>query len=231
MSKHTISGGADFLEALMVTGLIAYFLKFGLQTAVQILGVPPNDDFNQCKNPIDARWSFLLVPITSLSWAISFNPRYKDITLMTYHGMLSYIVYWAVEQATANAGLATFVAALTVSASAGFVSRFIGRQALGDAMTGLYVLVPGAYLARGMFNSSEDKILDSGLLSNIIIIGVTVGLGGWTGTMLCSPTILGTNNGLLARFTRLRMGERKKRRGLQNGHMSHAHEHKAMLFL
>ncbi len=233
MSKHTISGGADFLEALMVTGFIAYFLKFGLQTAVQILGLPPNDNYNQCQNPIDVRWSFLLVPITSLSWALSFNPRYKDIALMTYHGILSYIVYWAVEQATSNSGLATFIAALTVSASAGFVSRFIGRQALGDAMTGLYVLVPGAYLARGMFNSSEEGIiLDSGLLSNIIVIGVTVGLGGWTGTMLCSPTILGTNNGLLARFTRLRMGERKKRRGLQNDkHMAHVHEHKAMLFL
>eukprot|EP00557_Chaetoceros_sp_GSL56_P011808 CAMPEP_0176482650 /NCGR_PEP_ID=MMETSP0200_2-20121128/3491_1 /TAXON_ID=947934 /ORGANISM="Chaetoceros sp., Strain GSL56" /LENGTH=684 /DNA_ID=CAMNT_0017878985 /DNA_START=191 /DNA_END=2245 /DNA_ORIENTATION=- len=206
MSKHTISGGADFLESLLFTGLIAYFLKFGLHAAETVMGDREEQDLFQCSQPISQWWYLLLVPITSLSWSVLFTPLYRDLPLMTFHGILSFVVYWAITQIPGKNmdGIAIFVAALTVTASAGFISRFTGRQALGDTVTGLYVLLPGSYLARGLFNTASNKVLDGTLLTSIVVIAVTIGLGGWTGTMLCSPTILGTNNGLLRNFTKIR---------------------------
>eukprot|EP00979_Chaetoceros_neogracilis_P003254 scaffold576_cov146-Chaetoceros_neogracile.AAC.6 len=221
MSKHTVSGGADLLEALLFTGLIAYFLRFGLHASRSMLGASTstiNDPFNECLAPIDKSWYFLLVPLTSLSWAVLFKPNYRDLPLMTMHGILSYVVYWVVSTQTDNSGLATFAASMSVTASAGFLSRFTGRQALGDTITGLYVLLPGSYLAEGLFTSAGGpvtNVLDSGLLANLVTIAVTIGLGGWTGTMLCSPTILGTNNGLLSQFMKRRNGAKRDRSKIQ----------------
>lgn len=130
---------------------------------------------------------------------------------MTMHGILSYVMYWAVNTTTSNSGMATFVAAMSVTASAVFLSRFTGRQALGDTIIGLYVLLPGSYLAEGLFTSAGNNVLDSGLLSNLVTIAVTIGLGGWTSTMLCSPTILGTNKGLLSQFIKRRNGAKRDR--------------------
>jgi len=214
MSKHTISGGADFLEALLFTGLIAYFLKFGLHTAENILGNVDVDLIFQCSAPIDKSWYFLLVPLTSLAWSVLFTPLYEDLPLMTMHGILSYVVYWAISRIPGNnETLGTFIAAMTVTTSAGLVSRFTGRQALGDTVTGLYVLLPGAYLAKGLFfNTADNKIFDGSLLSQIVVMAVMIGLGGWTGTMLCSPTILGTNGGLLSQFTKKRNHDKRSLR-------------------
>lgn len=171
MSKHTISGCADLIEAIIFTGLIAYFLKFGLSFAELLLGeVGIDDKWNTCENPIDKKWHFLLVPITSLSWAILFTPPYQDLPLMTFHGMLGYVVYWAVERSSAKTGLATFVAAACATSAASLVSRFTGRQALGDSITGLYVLLPGSYLARGLFTAAENNVIDGKILTNIVVV-------------------------------------------------------------
>ncbi|KAL7535850.1 hypothetical protein ACHAXR_006768 [Thalassiosira sp. AJA248-18] len=198
MSKHTIAGGADFLEGVLFTGLISYFLKFGMVSAKSILGISEEDmNFNVCSNPINPYFNFLLVPIASLAWSGLFHPHYSDLPLMMSHGILSFTLYWAISTYAGNSALATFLAALATTASAGITSRFTGRQALGDTVTGLYVLLPGAYLVRGLFEAAEDNVVDSALLSNIVVIAVTIGLGGWAGTLLCSPTILGTNKGML----------------------------------
>jgi Uncharacterized conserved protein len=234
MSKHTISGGADFLESLLFTGLIAYFLKFGLHAAETVMGDREEQDLFQCSKPISQWWYLLLVPVTSLSWSVLFTPLYRDLPLMTFHGILSFVVYWAITQIPDENmdGIAIFVAALTVTASAGFISRFTGRQALGDTVTGLYVLLPGSYLARGLFNTASNKVLDGTLLTSIVVIAVTIGLGGWTGTMLCSPTILGTNNGLLKNFAKIRAMDKRSLSILrhQDHRMTDEHGGRAMLF-
>ena len=211
MSKHTISGGADFLESLLFTGLIAYFLKFGLSAAELIMDRKEDAANFVCHEPIDQKWYFLLLPITALSWSVLFTPLYRDLPLMTMHGILSYLVYFGITQIpdTDTEGAAIFVAAATVTFTAGFISRFTGRQALGDTVTGLYVLLPGSYLARGLFSTAENKSLDGNLLMSIVFMAVTIGLGGWTGTMLCSPTILGTNNGLLKNFMNKRLLDKR----------------------
>ena len=239
MSKHTISGGADFLEALLFTGLIAYFLKFGLQTAESILGEQESTDLFMCTEPISEYWFFFLLPLTALSWAVNFTPNPKDLILMVSHGILSYVVYWAITSIPDRKleNVAIFVAAMTVTFSAGFVSRFTGRQALGDTVTGLYVLLPGSYLARGLFQTAGDtNVIDGSLLGSIVVIAVTIGLGGWTGTMLCSPTILGTNGGLLNNFMKKRAIDKRSLSLMKNeeryltsrGHQRR--ENKAMLF-
>lgn len=180
MSKNTIAGGADFLEGILFTGLISYFLKFGQSTAIGILGVDTEGtNYNVCSNPINPYFYFLLVPVASLAWSVLFRPQYSDLPLMASHGILAYVIYWALATYVGNSNVATFIAALATTASAGITSRFTGRQALGDTITGLYVLLPGAYLVNGLFDAAEDNVIDSALLSSIIVIAVTVGLGGW----------------------------------------------------
>jgi uncharacterized membrane protein YjjB (DUF3815 family) len=152
---------------------------------------------------------------------------------MSFHGILSFVVYWAITQIPNKDmdGTAIFVAALTVTASAGFISRFTGRQALGDTVTGLYVLLPGSYLARGLFNTASNKVLDGTLITSIVVIAVTIGIGGWTGTLLCSPTILGTNNGLLRHFTKIRMMDKRSLTVISREHRSNGENGgSAMLF-
>lgn len=41
-----------------------------------------------------------------------------------------------------------------------------------------------------------------GFLETVLFNAATIGLGGWTGTILCSPTILGKTSGLHGRWAR-----------------------------
>jgi uncharacterized membrane protein YjjP (DUF1212 family) len=199
MSRHTVSGGADFIEGFLFTGLIASFLKFGQYIASTIIGggTALNTLSTQCTMPISEYWYFLLLPIAALTWAYLFMPRKIDLIWMAFHGVLSYGVYYGLDKATGQSMLSTFVAALCTTFSAGIVSRFTGRQALGDTVTGLYALVPGAYLTRGLFEAAASNSMSPALLYNIIVNSVIIGLGAWSGTIMCSPTILGTNRGLI----------------------------------
>jgi hypothetical protein len=53
MSRHTVTGGADFFEGVFFTTLIAYFLKFGQFAAINIHGEPVNDAYLTCDQGID----------------------------------------------------------------------------------------------------------------------------------------------------------------------------------
>lgn len=133
------------------------------------------------------------MPIAAFSWSGLFNPSYCDLPFMTVHGTLGYIISWQYFKASPTTSLNNFLAAMCVTFCAGIVSRFTGRQALGNTIAGLYVLLPGAYLVTEVY---KDDI--EGFLSSIILRAVIIGLGAWTGTILCSPTLLGTNRGLLS---------------------------------
>jgi len=63
---------------------------------------------------------------------------------------------------------------------------------VGNTVTGLYTLLPGAYLVSALYIGPS-----SSYVTDILKIAVILGIGGWTGTILCSPTLLGTTRGLL----------------------------------
>jgi uncharacterized membrane protein YjjB (DUF3815 family) len=195
MSKHTVTGGANFLESIFFTGLIAYFLKFGQYVAAEITGDPNSIEFSKCSDGINETWYLLFVPIAALSWSGLFMPNYADLPWMCLHGVLAFFVYWVINQASVDEYLNNFISALTVTASAALFSRFTGRQALGNTIAGLYVLLPGAYMVNSLL--IEDLNQTGNYVQGIIFQAVSIGLGAWTGTLLCSPTILGTNQGLL----------------------------------
>ena len=145
---------------------------------------------------------------------------------MTFHGTLAYTIYWAVAEYVGNSAAANFIAAMATTSSAGITSYFTGRQALGDSITGLYaLLLPGAYLVNRFFDAAKDNVIDSALLGIIIVISVTIGLGGWTGTLLFAPTILGTNRFKLKNSAKTGSRERK---GLSLTESEH--QARAMLF-
>ena len=93
---------------------------------------------------IFCRWYLLFVPIGAFAWSGLFNPNYFDLPIMAAHGVLGYIVSWQFYAAAPSSQLNNFIAAAAVTFSAGIVSRFTGRQALGNTVAGLYVLLPGA---------------------------------------------------------------------------------------
>ena len=74
---------------------------------------------------------------------------------------------------------------MTVTFSAGLMSRLTDRQALGNTIAGLYGLVPGAYLVKKFVDSDTYLYIET-----IIGQSVAIGLGSWLGTVLCSPWCL-----------------------------------------
>lgn len=195
MSKQTISGGADLLEGILFTGLISFFLEFGQYIAASIMGdAGLTADELDCSHEISEWWYLLFVPVAAISWSGLFNPRFEDLPVMGFHGALGFAVSWAISRTSVSAGsLNNFIAALAVSLSAGIISRLSGRQAIGNTVAGIFGLVPGAYLVRGLY-SSESSFLGSTILRCIVI-----GIGAWTGTLFCSPSLLGAPLALLSR--------------------------------
>ena len=68
---------------------------------------------------------------------------------MAAHGVLGYIVSWQFSKTSTgvNTNVCNFLAAMAVTFSAGLLSRFTGRQALGNTVAGIYVLLPGVSAA------------------------------------------------------------------------------------
>ena len=195
MAKHTVAGGADLLEGVLVNGLIASFLKVGLKGAEGLIDKQDEQVILQCTTGIDKAWYFLFVPVAALSWSGLFDPNYVDLPWMTFHGVLAYLAVWAFGKLLDLDELAylnSFIAALTVTLSAGIVSLCTGRQALGNTVAGLYVLLPGSYLIDSVFSGDS-----SDFINGIILPAVVIGIGAWTGTLLVSPTLLGATKNLL----------------------------------
>lgn len=193
MSKHTVTGGADFLEGILFTGLIAYFLQIGQYCATVVMG-KVGSEFSTCSSGIDPYWYLLLVPLASLSWSGLFTPRKRDLVPMMLHGCLAYGVNYGLSRTSAGTNVNNFVSACAITTSAGITSRFTGRQAVGNTVAGLYVLLPGAYLVNSIFYATA---LDNVFFFEIVQKSVIIGIGAWTGSVLCSPTLLGTTSGLM----------------------------------
>lgn len=104
---------------------------------------------------------------------------------MALHGMLGCVVSWQFNQGP-FLQLDNFVAAVVVTFSAGVLSWFTGRQVPGDTVVGICVLPPGAHLVDTVFKDRMD-----GFSSAIMLRACIIGIGAWTGTVPCSPTLLG----------------------------------------
>jgi uncharacterized membrane protein YjjB (DUF3815 family) len=206
MSKNIVTGAARLVEGILVTGLISYSLKFGLDVAVRILLGPsapitPHDVYAKlfvwAHGGVSEKWFPLLITFAAAGWSGLFQPSYKDLPLMTWHGVFAFGLNWA--------GVPNFWAALCVTLSAGIISRSTGRDALGNTLGGLYALVPGAYMIRILL--SPNRV---GFIENVLLIAATIGLGGWAGTVLSSPTIMGKSSTGLQGWSFLGRRERKK---------------------
>jgi uncharacterized membrane protein YjjP (DUF1212 family) len=201
MSKHTVAGGADLLEGILFTGLIAYFLQSGQFISAAIMGDSDvSEEELTCSHGISEWWYLLFVPVASISWSGLFTPNYSELVWMAFHGALGFVVTWAISSSDIGSGhLSNFIAAMSVTLSAGIISRLTGRQAVGNTVSGIFGLVPGAYLVRGLYSNASTGFLESTVRRCIVI-----GVGAWAGTLLCSPKLLGTTCELLARSMRSR---------------------------
>lgn len=148
--------------------------------------------FTACENGLDSLWYILLVPLAAVSWSGLFAPTYGTLWPMCAHGCLAYSVNYLMAKYGINSHLNNFVSAAAVSLSSGIVSRYTGRQSVANTIAGLYVLLPGAYLVTGLYKSE----IDGTFFIEIVERAVGIGIGAWTGSILCSPTLLGTTKGL-----------------------------------
>ena len=194
MSRHTVAGGADLLEGMLFTGLIAYFLRFGQYMAAFIVQDPINTKFGQCQHGINPWWYFLLVPVAAVSWSGLFNPRYRDLPVMCLHGSLAVGISRGLAMAEINTNISIFVSSLVVSFCASVFSRFTGRQAIGSTVAAIYALVPGAYAVKSLLST---QYVDASFFAEIVQRSVIIGLGTWSGSVLCSPAVIGTTRGFI----------------------------------
>lgn len=74
VSHHAVAGGANFLEGIFFTSLIAHFVRFGQFAAAKILGEPESDEHLQCNKGVSRLWCFLFVAVAAISWSGLFNP-------------------------------------------------------------------------------------------------------------------------------------------------------------
>jgi hypothetical protein len=93
---------------------------------------PKQVKFASCDNGIDELWYLLWVPLAALSWSGLFTPAYRELPLMTWHGILAYGINFALGKAGVEQTMNSFSSSLIVSLSAGIWSRFTGRQAVSD---------------------------------------------------------------------------------------------------
>lgn len=114
MSRHTVAGSADLLEGMLFTGLIAYFLRFGQYTAAFIIQDPDETKFDQCQNGVSEWWYFLFVPVAALSWSGLFNPNYRDLPIMAWHGILAVGISQGLAKADVNPNINNFISSLVV---------------------------------------------------------------------------------------------------------------------
>jgi hypothetical protein len=132
MSKHTVAGGADFLEGILFTGLIAYFLKFGQYAVMSIMAVPDKTAFRECKDGIDPLWYLLFLPLSAFSWSALFMPNYEDIPLMGWQGILAFLVNRSIALTFPSETFNNFVTSMCVTLSAGMISWFTIFRKVGS---------------------------------------------------------------------------------------------------
>lgn len=198
MSKKAVCGGANLILALLFTALISYFLKFGQYFASEVIARIEEKEardvsFDSCSKGVSEYWFLILVPVSALSWSALLFPRYRDLPVMAFHGCLAYAVKYYLSRAGMNDMFNNFAAAASVTFSASFLSRFVGGQAIVNTVAGLYVLVPGAYLVNS-FQSTEVNIQ---FFLEIVERALVLGMGSWAGTVLCSPSVLGSTVGII----------------------------------
>jgi len=167
----------------------------------------PEDVSLECAqdNRISEVWYFFIAPVTNLAWSALFNPDYRDLPLMTFHGILANAIIWSLGKAEVNASLINFLAAFAVTTSSSIISRFTGRQSLGNTLVGIMMILPGAYWVSQLFNSVSIDFVGEIYFNSAII-----GMGAWAGTIVCAPTMLGTNVGLLRQDTNLENATRRE---------------------
>lgn len=197
MSRNAVAGTSDLMEGLLFTGLVAYGMRTGQVTAAGLFGNGSGDtEFTQCSSGINEWWYLLFVPMAAFSWSGLFTPNYADLPLMGVNGIFAYSMNFLLNKAGVNENINNFVSAMSISLSSGIVSRFTGRQAIACTVAGLYVLLPGAYLVTSLYSTNVDNTFFVQIMQRALVIGI----GAWTGSILCSPTLLGSTGGLLSQL-------------------------------
>ena len=159
MSRNMVAGASRLIEAILFTGLISYTLMFGFDMSCRLTGSSISiARMLDTPHAIHRNWFPVLLPFSAVAWSGLFRPLPHDLPLMACHGMLAFaLTQWI--------GVPVFVAAMCVTFSAGVISHFTGREALGNTVAGLYALVPGCMAVRLLISDSGANFLERVLVT------------------------------------------------------------------
>ena len=108
-------------------------------------------------NGIDSFCYIFFVPLAAGAWSGMVDPYHKDFPLAAFHGVLAYVVSWAVLRADRTSNASNLFATLSVTLSSGIASRFTGKNALANSFAGLHVLLPGAYMVNEIYGAQQAE--------------------------------------------------------------------------
>ena len=107
--------------------------------------------------------------MAALSWSGLFNPHYRDLGIMCFHGTLAVGMNRVLSMAGTNPNINNFVLSLVVSFCASVLSRFTGHQTVGISVAAIYAVVPGAYAVRSILST---KTVDASFFAESLYNGV-----------------------------------------------------------
>lgn len=178
-SRMIVYGTSRLVYGISQASQLGFGLTFGCRLIFPHVEIP--DSFvNGCRDPVNAGFGFLLLPLATVAFGIILNAQPRQLPGMIVCAGVGQIVGYAMSHASSETEDATpFIAALAVTGAARLFARFCGKQRpLIYIISGLLVLVPGGIGVKGMSNMwSGDMQSGMEFTFKMVMIGVCLAVG------------------------------------------------------
>jgi uncharacterized membrane protein YjjP (DUF1212 family) len=182
-TRNLVSGTARLMGALLVLVELGFGVALGQELASWLSIAPPPPG----TGPMFAWTEVLALPIASLSFAVLFETRRRDLIWFMGSGMLGY-VGGRLGSHMLGPELGAFVGALVVGAASNAFARWLDRPATILLVPGIILLVPGSIGFRSMTAMIDHDVIGGvGTAFTMILIAAALVAGLLFANILVSP--------------------------------------------
>ncbi len=118
--------------------------------------------------------------LATVSFSVLFNVPKKHLIYCGFAGLVAWMVYLIVEQYTADATIATFLATIAATLLSYYLARIRKTPITVFLIAGIITLVPGSVIYRAMYNTVIDNNLEAindGLNTLKLAGAIALGIG------------------------------------------------------